>query len=111
MLCSEKHPHQEKAVRQVYVEAHHEEVQDSELRGQGNFEWNTDVTETKKLENYTCQVAQDLYNGEAQHEPRGAHEEQHCRSLHETSEWIESRSQGNLDFESWMVRMVTAESF
>ena len=35
-------------------------------------EWNTDLIETKKLENYTCQVAQDLYKGEAQHEPRGA---------------------------------------
>ena len=52
----------------------------------------------------TCTV------GEAQHEPRGAHEEQHCRSPHETSGWI-GRSQGNLDFGSWMVRMVTTESF
>ena len=81
MLHSEKHPHEGKAQRQVYVEAHHEEVQDCELWGQGNFEWNTDLIET--------QVAQDLYNGEAQHERRGAHEEQHCRSLHETSAWIE----------------------
>ena len=47
--------------RQVYVEAHHEEVQDSELRGHGNFEWNTDLIE-KKLENCTCQVAQGLYS-------------------------------------------------
>ena len=38
--------------RQVYVEAHHEEVQDSELRGHGNFEWNTDLIK-KKFENYT----------------------------------------------------------
>ena len=54
------------------------------LRGHGNFEWNTDLTETKKFENYTRQVfAQDFYSGEAQHEPRGAHEEQHYRSLHE----------------------------
>ena len=60
--------------RQVYVEAHHEEVQVCELRGHGNFEWNTDLIE-KKLENYTCQVAQDLHNGEAQHEPRGAHDD------------------------------------
>ena len=90
MLDSEKHPHEGKAQRQVYVEAHHEEVQDCELRGQGNFEWNTDLIETKKLENYTSQVTQDLYSEEAQHERRGAHEEQHCRSLHETSEWIEN---------------------
>ena len=48
--------------RQVYVEAHHEEVQGRELRGQGNFEWNTELIETKKLENYTCQVAQGLYS-------------------------------------------------
>ena len=52
--------------RQVYVEAHHEEVQDFVLRGQGSFEWNTDLIETKKLENNTCQVVQDLYSGEAQ---------------------------------------------
>ena len=69
---------------QVYDDAHHEEVHGCELLGQGNFEWNTDLIETKKLVNYTRQVAQDLYSGEAQHEPRGAHEEQHCRSLHET---------------------------
>ena len=68
----------------LYGERHHEEVQDCELRGQGSFGWNTDLIQTKKLENYTCQVAQDLKSGEAQHEPRGAHEEQHCRSLHET---------------------------
>ena len=66
------------------------QVQDCELYGQGNFERNTDIFEKKKHENYTCQVAQDLYSGEAQHEPRGAHEEQHCRSPHETSEWIEN---------------------
>ena len=59
--------------RQVYVEAQHEEVQVRELCGQGNFLWNTDLIETMKLENYTCQVAQSLYSGEAQHEPRGAH--------------------------------------
>ena len=47
--------------RQVYVEAYHEEVHDSELRGHGNFEWNTDLIE-KKLENNTCQVAQGLYS-------------------------------------------------
>ena len=35
---------------------------------EGHFEWNTDLIETKKLENNTCQVAQDLHNGEAQHE-------------------------------------------
>ena len=45
--------------RHVYVEAHHEEVQGRELRGHGNFEWNTDFIE-KKLENYTRQVAQGL---------------------------------------------------
>ena len=61
--------------RQVYVEAHHEEVQGCELRGRGNFEWNTDLIETMKLESYTCQVAQSLYCGEAQHGPRGAHED------------------------------------
>ena len=61
-----KHLHEGKA--QGQVESHHEEVQDCELRGQGNFEWNTDLIETKKLENHTCQVAQDLYSGEAQHE-------------------------------------------
>ena len=85
MLYSEKHPHEGKAQRQVYVEAHHEEVQDCELRGQGNFEWNTDP---QKIENYTCQV----YNGdgEAQHELGGVQQEQHCRSLRETSEWIEN---------------------
>ena len=44
-----------------------------ELRGQGNFEWSTDFVEKKNLENYTRQVAQDLFIGEAQHEPRGAH--------------------------------------
>ena len=44
-----------------YVEAHHEGAQDSELRGHGNFEWNTDLTE-KKLEYCTCQVAQGLYS-------------------------------------------------
>ena len=61
------------------------EVKSRELRGQGNFEWNTDLIETKKLENYNRQAAQDLlYSGEAQHEPRGAHEEQYCKSLHET---------------------------
>ena len=76
--------------RQVYVEAHHEEVQDCELRGQGHFERNTDNIETKKFENYTRQLALDLYNGEARLELRGAHEEQHHRSLHETSEWIEN---------------------
>ena len=48
MLYSEKHPHEGKAQRQVYVEAHHEEVQDCELRGQGNFEWNTDLIKTKR---------------------------------------------------------------
>ena len=67
MLYSETHLHAGKAQGQVYVEAHHEEVQGRELRGQRNFEWNTDLIETKKLENYTCQVAQD--SGEAQHEP------------------------------------------
>ena len=79
MLHSENRLHEGKAQRQVYVEAHHEEVQDC-----------TDVIETEKLEIYTCQVAQGLYSWEAQHEPRGAHEEQHCRSRHETSEWIEN---------------------
>ena len=84
---SEKHLHEGKLKdksprRQVYVEAHHEEVEDSAFRGRGNFEWNTDLIE-QKLENWTCQVAQDLYSGDAQHEPR-AHEAQHCRSLHET---------------------------
>ena len=48
--------------RQVCVEAHHEEVQGRELRGQGNVEWNTDLIETKKFENCTCQVAQGLYS-------------------------------------------------
>ena len=90
-----------KAQRQIYVEVHHEQVQDCELRGQGETsEWNTDLIETKKLENYTCQVAHDLYNGEAQHEPRGAHEEQHCKisSRNIGIDWERSRSQGNLDF-------------
>ena len=68
---------------QVCVEAHQEEAQGRKLRGQGNFDWNTDLIETKKLENYTRQVAQDLYSGEVQHEPPGAYKEQHCRSLHE----------------------------
>ena len=84
MLYSEKHPHEGEAQGQVFVEAHHEDVQGRELRGQRNFEWNTDLIETKKIENYARKVAQELYNGEAQHEPRGAHEEQHCRSFHET---------------------------
>ena len=74
----------------VYVEAHHAKVRGRELGGQGNFEWSTDLIETKKLENYTRHVAQDLYSGEAQREPRRAHEEQHCRSPHETSGWIEN---------------------
>ena len=95
MLYSEKHPQEGKAQGQVSTkaslcEAHHEEVQDCDLRGQRHFERNTDLIEMKNLENYTRQVAQDLYNGEARHELRGAHEEQHCRSLHETSEWIEN---------------------
>ena len=70
--------------RQVCVKAHHEDVQDCELRGHGNFEWNTDIIETMKLENYTFQVAQGLYGWEAQHKHRGAHRAQRCRSLHET---------------------------
>ena len=90
MLYSAKNSHEGKAQRQVYVEAHHEEVQGRQLRGQRNFEWNTDLIETKKLENYTRQVAQDLYRGQAQHEPGEAHEEQHCRSPHQTSGWIEN---------------------
>ena len=65
MFYSEKHPHEGKAQGQVNVKAHHEEVQGRESRGQGNFEWNTDLIETKKLENYTRQVAQDLYSREA----------------------------------------------
>ena len=86
MLYSAKHPHEGKDQRQVCVEAHHEEVQGRELRGQRNFERNTDLIDTRKLENYTCQVAQDLHSGETQHEPRGA---QHCRSPHETSFIVE----------------------
>ena len=64
MLYSEKHTHEEEAQGQVCVEAHHEEVLGRQLRGQGNFEWNTDLIETKKFENYARQVAQDLYSGE-----------------------------------------------
>ena len=45
---------------QVYVEAHNEEVQGRESRGQGNLEWKTDLIEKNKLENNTRQVAQDL---------------------------------------------------
>ena len=69
---------------------------------------NTDLIE-KKLENCTRQIAQDLYSGEAQHEPRGA---QHCRSLHETFGWVENAvaRKGNVYIESWMVRKVTIES-
>ena len=52
MLCSEKHHHEGKSQGQVSTKA-------SLLRGQRNFEWNMDLIETKKLENYTCQVAQD----------------------------------------------------
>ena len=37
MLHSEKHLHEGKAQGQVHVEAHHEEVQGHELRGQGNL--------------------------------------------------------------------------
>ena len=86
MLHSEKHPREgrlkDKSPRgQVNVEAHHEEVQGRQLRGQGNFEWNTAHIETNKLENYTRQVSQDLYSGEAQHEPRGAREEQRTADL------------------------------
>ena len=45
-----------------------------------NFKWNSDLIKKKKkkkkkLENNTCQTTQDLYTGEAQHEPRGAHED------------------------------------
>ena len=58
MLYSEKHRHDGKA--QGQIETHHEDVQDCELRGQEIFEWSTDVIETKKLENCTCRVAQDL---------------------------------------------------
>ena len=87
MVYSAKHPHEGKAQGQVYVEGHHEEVQGRESRGQRNFEWDTDLVETKKLEKYTSQVAQDLYSGEAQHELRG---EQHCRSLHENVGRIEN---------------------
>ena len=47
-------------------------MQGCELCGQEHFEWNTDHFETKKLENYTCQVAQELYSGEAQHERYGS---------------------------------------
>ena len=75
MLYSAKHFHEGKAQRQVYVEAHHQEVQGRELRGPRNIVWNTGLIETKKLENYTCEVAHSLYSGEAQHEPRGAHED------------------------------------
>ena len=50
MLYSEKRPHEGEAQGQVHVEAHHEEVQGRELRGQRNFEWNTDLIETKKIE-------------------------------------------------------------
>ena len=77
MLYSAKHPHEGKAQRQVYVEAHHERVQSRESRGQRNFEWNTDLIETRARE-LTCQVT-GLNSGEAQHEPQRA---QHCRSLH-----------------------------
>ena len=54
MLHSQKHLHEENLKdksprRQVYVEAHHEEVQGRGLRGQGNFEWNIDLIETTKL--------------------------------------------------------------
>ena len=48
MLYREKHANEGKArglekspQGQVFVEAHHEEVQGRELRGQGNFQWNT----------------------------------------------------------------------
>ena len=66
MIYSEKDPHKEKPKdksprRQVCVEAHHEKGQGRELRGHGNFEWNTDLIE-KKLDNYTRQVAQGLYS-------------------------------------------------
>ena len=74
-IFTKEKPKDKSPRRQVYAEAHHEVVQDCELRGQGNFEWNTDLIESKKLENCSCQVAQDLYSGEAQHELRGAHED------------------------------------
>ena len=48
--------------REVHVEAQYEEVQGRELRGQGKFKWNIDLIETKKLENYTCQIAHGLYS-------------------------------------------------
>ena len=54
---------------------------DWELRGHGNFEWNTDLIE-KKLENFTRQVAQDLYNGEAQNEPREAQHKRNTADLY-----------------------------
>ena len=65
MLYSEKHLHEGKAQRQVYVEAHHEEVKDCELRnyvGKENFEWNTDLIDTKKLENLHPPGCTDLYS-------------------------------------------------
>ena len=70
MLYSEKTPSREKLKDksprgQVFVGARHEEVQGRGLRGPGNFEWNTDLIETEKLENFSCQVAQ--YKEEAQH--------------------------------------------
>ena len=46
-------------------------------------EWSTDLIETKNLENYTRQIARDLERG---------------------------RSQGHLDFESWMVRMASSRA-
>ena len=63
---------------QVYVDAHHEQVQGHELRGQGTLGVEHRSHRDEEARELHHQVAQ--YKGEAQHEPRGA---QHCRSLHE----------------------------
>ena len=47
---------------------------DSELRGQVNLEWNTDLVETLKLENRISQTEHCLYSGNECHESRRAHE-------------------------------------
>ena len=88
MLYKTKHLHERKAQRQMLKHITRK-VQGRELCGPRNFECNTDLIETKKLENYTCQIAQDLYKGEAHNEPRGA---QHCRSLHKCLDGLGAQS-------------------
>ena len=72
-ILTEKQKLKDKSSRkQGDVAGHHEEVQECELRGKENLEWNTDPIETMKLENVICQATQGLYSDEEQYESREA---------------------------------------